>query len=227
MKVLNMTRHFKFLSALFVFACMLFLSGCSTVRVVESQVQTSTQWPAGSAAPTQALYRLERLPADVNNVHAGWAEVELEPVLASMGWTRNDIEAKYSVWIGVQAAEYMVDMRGRVVRGPWINHLQMSIGNGYGYRPRGGVGMGWTFSTGGPFNAGMRPDLPEPPIYVREVSIIVRDLQTGQVVYQTKATHDGPWSDHHNIWRAMIPAAMQGFPNPAQAKRRVVIPMSR
>jgi hypothetical protein len=42
-KELNMARHFKFIVGLFVLCGMLFLSGCSTMRVIESQVQTSTQ----------------------------------------------------------------------------------------------------------------------------------------------------------------------------------------
>jgi len=225
MKEVKMSRQFKLWSLALLSVCMSLLSGCGTLRNIDSKVQTSTQWPSSTPIPTQALYRLERLPADVNNLQAGWAEIELQSALTPLGWTRNDVEAQYSVWIGVQAAEYVVDMRGRVVRGPWFNHLHLSVGNGY--RPRSAVGMGWTFSTGGPLNAGMRPDLMEPPIYVREVSILVRDLKTGQVVYQTVATHDGPWSDHQNIWRAMIPAALQGFPNPTQAQRKVVTPIAR
>jgi len=90
-----------------------------------------------------------------------------------------------------------------------------------------GVGVGWTYTRGGPLYPGMRSDIHEPPIYVREVSILIRDLQTGQVVYQTKATHDGPWSDHANILRTMISAALQGFPSPSTVKRRVDIPISR
>jgi hypothetical protein len=225
MKELTMSRQMKLWSLALLAVCMSLLSGCGTLRNIDSKVQTSTQWPSSTPVPTQALYRLERLPADVNNLQAGWAEIELQSALTPLGWTRNDVDAQYSVWIGVQAAEYVVDMRGRVVRGPWFNHLHMSVGNGY--RPRSAVGMGLTFSTGGPLNAGMRPDLMEPPIYVREVSILVRDLKTGQVVYQTVATHDGPWSDHQNIWRAMIPAALQGFPNPTQAQRKVVTPIAR
>ena len=226
MKERTMSRQIKLLSLAFVACCMALLSACSTLRNLDSQVQTSTQWPTSSAAPTKGLYRLERLPADLNNLQAGWAENELEPVLASLGWARNDVDAQYSVWIGVQAAEYVVDMRGRVVRGPWVNHFYMGVGNGH--RPRGaGVGIGWTYHSRSPFNTGMMLDLAEPPIYVREVSIIIRDLQSGKVVYQTKATHDGPWSDHQNVWRGMIAAALQGFPNPTPAKRRVVLPIPR
>jgi hypothetical protein len=226
MKEDNMSLQFNWWALALIATSMALLSGCSTLRNIESKVQTSVQWPTSTGVPTQAFYRLERLPADINNLQAGWAEIELQPALAALGWTRNDVNAQYSVWIGVRAAEYEVDMRGRLARGPWLNHFHMNIGNAY--RPRGvGVGMGWTFSSGSPFNIGMRPDLIEPPIYVREVSIIVRDLKTSQVVYQTTATHDGPWSDHQNIWRTMIPAALQGFPNPAQTTRSVVTPIAR
>ena len=138
MKVQTMSRHFKLWTLLLATLCVAFLSGCSTVRVIESQVQTNAQWLPQNPAPAKAQFRLERLPADVNNMQAGWAEVELEPILAGLGWKRNDVDAKYSVWIGVQAAEYVVDIRGRIVRGPWLN---LNIGNGY--RPRGvGVGVG-------------------------------------------------------------------------------------
>jgi hypothetical protein len=65
-------------------ACLALLSGCNSMRIIESQVQTSVQWPASvvpSASSVLNLYRLERLPADVNNLQAGWAEVELETTL--------------------------------------------------------------------------------------------------------------------------------------------------
>ena len=213
-----MTRFFKFISAILAFGSLMILTGCSTVRVIESQVQTTTQWPAGSAAPTQAIYRLERLPADANNVQAGWAELELEPVLAALGWTRNDVDARYSVWIGVRTAEFIADAWGRPVRGPWVSHVYLGVGSGY--RPRGlSTSMGW--SLGGPIYPGVRPGFPPASGYAQEVSIIIRDLQTSQVVYQTKAMHEGPWADHPNILRAMIGAALQGFPQPSAKSRRV------
>jgi len=59
------------------------------------------------------------------------------------------------------------------------------------------------------------------------VSIIIRDLKSSQVVYQTKATHDGPWADHQTILRVMITAALQGFPNPSVLNRRVDTAIAR
>ena len=201
--------------------CSLLLSGCNSMRIIESQVQTSTQWPvtaSQSTAPAKAFFRLDRLPADVNNLQAGWAEVELEAALAPLGWTRNDTQAQYTIWIGVRAAEFIADPWGRPVRGPWVNRFNISIGTGY--RPHG---VGWGLG----MNSGMRAGFPPPSGYAQEVSIIIRDLQTSNVVYQTKALHEGPWSDHPNIWRPMISAALQGFPNPSVLNRRVDTTIAR
>jgi len=224
MKVQTMSRHFKLWTLLFATLCVAFLTGCSTVRVIESQVQTNAQWLPQSPAPAKAQFRLERLPADVNNMQAGWAEVELVSALAPLGWTRNDVDAQYSVWIGVRTAEFITDTWGRPIRGPWINHVY--IGAGTGLRPRGvGTNFGWTLTS--PAYPGMRPGFPPTVSYAQEVSILIRDLSTSQVVYQTKATHDGPWADHANILRPMISAALQGFPSPSITNRRVDISTSK
>jgi hypothetical protein len=135
-----------------------------------------------------------------------------------LGWTRNDTQAQYTIWIGVRAAEFIADPWGRPVRGPWVNRFNISIGTGY--RPHG---VGWGLG----MNSGMRAGFPPPSGYAQEVSIIIRDLQTSNVVYQTKAMHEGPWTDHQNIWRAMIGAALQGFPNPSVLNRRVDTTISR
>ena len=201
-------------------AGMLLLSACTNVRIIESHVQSTPQWTA--PAPAKAFYRWDRLPADVNNPQAGWAEVQLEAALAPLGWTRNDIEAQYSVWVGVRTAEFIADPWGRPVRSPWTNHFQVSVGTGY--RPHG-VGVGLGMSTGlPPFG---RSGFPPPSGYAQEVSIIIRDLHTSNVVYQTKATHEGPWADHSPILQAMLSAALQGFPNPQVLKRRVDTTISR
>lgn len=201
-------------------AGMLMLSACTNMRIIESQVQSTPQWTA--PAPAKALYRWDRLPADANNPQAGWAEVQLESVLAPLGWTRNDIDAQYSVWVGVRTAEFIADPWGRPVRSPWTNHVQISIGSGFRTH---GVGVGVGMSTGlPPFG---RSGFPPPAGYAQEVSIIIRDLHTSTVVYQTKATHEGPWADHNNILQAMMAAALQGFPNPQARIRRVDTTISR
>jgi hypothetical protein len=137
-----------------------------------------------------------------------------------LGWTRNDIEAQYSVWVGVRTAEFIADPWGRPVRSPWANHLQISVGTGFRHSGVGvGVGVGMS-----PFR---RNGFPPPSGYAQEVSVIIRDLNTSSVVYQTKATHEGPWQDHANILQTMMFAALQGFPNPQVLNRRVDSTISR
>jgi hypothetical protein len=220
MKQPAMSQSMKRIFLLALAAGMLLLTACTNVRIIESQVQSTPQWTG--SAPSKAFYRWDRLPADVNNPQAGWAEVQLESALAPLGWTRNDLEAQYTVWVGVRTAEFIADPWGRPVRSPWVNHLHISVGSGYRAH---GMGVGFGMSTGlPPFG---RAGFPPPSGYAQEVSIIVRDLNTSNVVYQTKATHEGPWADHANILPSMMAAALQGFPNPQVRNRRVDTPISR
>ncbi|MBC7394360.1 MAG: hypothetical protein H7340_13600 [Variovorax sp.] len=59
--------------------------------------------------------------------------------------------------------------------------------------------------------------------YVREVSIVLRELASGQVVYETHASNDGPYNRSAAILSVMFEAALQGFPNPPAGERRVDI----
>ena len=63
------------------------------------------------------------------------------------------------------------------------------------------------------------------PAYVSEVSLLMRDLQTGQIVYDTRARHDGPWHDTENVLAALFVAALEGYPQPALPVRRVGVPL--
>jgi hypothetical protein len=84
---------------------------------------------------------------------------------------------------------------------------------GRGIGPNVGLGMGMRF--------------PPPTHYRREVSLIMRDLKSGQVVYETRATHDGPWSDSEQLFATLFQAAMAQFPNPPAGLRRVNIEIPR
>ena len=57
--------------------------------------------------------------------------------------------------------------------------------------------------------------------------MIVRELPTHRVVYETHAVNDGPWLDNRAVLPAMFEAAMQGFPNPPAGPRRVDILVGR
>jgi hypothetical protein len=72
---------------------------------------------------------------------------------------------------------------------------------------------------------GMR--FPPPPQYQYEVSLLMRDLRSGLVVYETQAAHNGPWSDAEKIIPALMKAALKDFPNPPARNRQVNIEIAR
>ena len=60
-----------------------------------------------------------------------------------------------------------------------------------------------------------------------QVSLVMRDLRSGQVVYETRARHDGPWADSTPVFATLFQAAMAGFPNPPASPRKVFIDIPR
>jgi hypothetical protein len=67
----------------------------------------------------------------------------------------------------------------------------------------------------------------EQPWYQREVSVIIRELPSNRVVYETRAMNAGPWLDNLSVFPAMFQAAMQGFPTPPAGARRVDVQVGR
>lgn len=200
----------KRLATLLLITLSALLTGCASTRLIDSQVLAVANVPAG-AQLQGAKYRFERLPSQASNPEAGLAEQQAEQALAAVGLVRDDAAAQLSVLVGFQATQYFVD--------PW----------GYRYpRPFHGsifIGHGVPWGTGVGFGMGMR----SPPIaqYRREVSLILRDLKSGQVVYETRASHDGPWSDSTVVFATLFKAALANFPNPPAGPQQVNIEIPR
>ena len=195
---------------LLVLALTSLLTGCATMRVVDSQVLAVANVPAG-AQLQGAKYRFERLPSQVNNPEAGLAEQQAERALAAVGLVRDDAAAQLSVLVSFQGTQYLVDPWG--YRYPRPYYGSVSIGHGVPWGSGVGFGMGRRF--------------PPTPQYRREVSLILRDLKSGQVVYETRASHDGPWSDSTVIFATLFKAALANFPNPPAGPQRVNIEIPR
>ena len=89
--------------------------------------------------------------------------------------------------------------------------------------------LGWMMGNGGIAvgGGGLFPGLDARTNYWREVGLIIRERATQAVVFESRATHDGPWSDSNAILPAMLDAALQGFPNPPAGERRVNIEIPR
>lgn len=196
----------KRIAALLLTASALLLTGCATTRVVNSQVRAEATAPAGVQLQG-AKYRFERLPLQVHNPEAGLAEQQAEQALAAVGLVRDDAQAQLSVLVGFQSAQYVYDPAGRLGTYPWRPYGAFAFGRNGAFGYNWGVGM----------NA--------PPLtdYRREVSLILRDLRTGQVVYETHASHAGAWRDSEPIFATLFKAALANFPIPPAGIQRVNI----
>ena len=191
------------------------LTGCGTVRLVDADVRSFATPPF---VPVGASYRFERLPSQQADLaQQTRLEAIVQQALGKAGLQRNDAAAGYSVQV---SASMKVDPYS-----PWD-------------RPSPGWGSGWNFGfglqSGNALIMGGSPFLDMPgfgmgdsPYYWRQVSLIIRDLSTAQVVYETHAAQDGPWADSEAVLPALFEAALKDFPNPPPGVRRINIEIPR
>jgi len=192
-------------------ALALLLTGCSGMRLVESQVKAVATQAAGQPIEAGARYRFERLPSQVNQPRTDLVEAIAEAELAEVGLVHDEAAARYSVQIVTRMQSYLVDQWGSPVDGGRF-HGSIMIGSG---------------SMGSMFGLGMGTGFPPATKYLHEASLLLRELASGQVVYETSATHEGPWSDSDNILRALLAAALKDFPNPPAGTHRVKVEIPR
>jgi hypothetical protein len=190
------------------------LTGCASMRLIDSDVVSVAAVPPGMNLQG-AKYRFERLPSQVNNPEAGLAEQQAQAAMTAVGLVRDDAGASLSVMLGFSGSQYPADPWGRPLGPGWTPYGSIAIGSGFGGGLGSHVGLGM----------GMR--FPPPTHYRREVSVIMRDLKSGQVVYETRASHSGPWSDSVPIFATLFQAALANFPNPPAGPRRVNIEVPR
>jgi hypothetical protein len=186
------------------------LTGCTSMRLIDSDVVSVNAAPAGLSLQG-ARYRFERLPSQANNPEAGLAEQQAQAAMAAVGLVRDDEGANLSVLVGFSGTQYLADPWGRPMGSGLTPFGSLNIGSGFG--PNFGLGMGMRF--------------PPPTHYKREVSVLMRDLKSGQVVYETRASHSGPWNDSVPIFATLFQAALANFPNPPAGLRRVNIELPR
>jgi hypothetical protein len=185
-------------SRLLVCALALWLSACTHLRDVDSAVQafsTITQ------APQPSTYRLERLPSQVG---PGNPFAALEPMvaqaLAKVGLQPSDTSPRLAIQVNTEAST-----------------LQPAP-----YAP--GFAWGIHYHSYGLYTNRMLREQP-PALYRRAVSVVMRDTQTQQVVYETRAVHEDVWTDDPRIYGVLLQAALQSFPYATQGERRVRLPM--
>lgn len=184
------------------------LAGCASGYRLDNTVQSFSGLPALPATPT---YRFERLPSQVAQPGHEQLEALADPALFKAGLRRDDSSPRYSVQVSARVTRVVSPWTD-----PWGYPGAWRFGARYGgWGPRWGLGASYGF--GGPW-----PSY-EQPWYIREVGVLVRDVSSNKVVFESHANNDGPWLDNSATLSAMFDAALQGFPNPPQGPRRVDI----
>ena len=188
----------------------LLLTACAGMRIVDTDV-SNFPGPAAQAIPQAATYRFERLPSQQAQAQQSAAlEALAQAELERVGLRRDDANAQYSVQLGLRTF--------RDPQAPWDDPRYVR-----GIAVPAYVNMQYGMLMRHP-SLSMQFDF---PYYRREITIVVRRLTDAQVVFETRAQHDGRWSEDAAVLPAMFQAALQGFPNPVAGTRRVVVEIPR
>jgi hypothetical protein len=176
----------------------LLLPGCTGMRLIDNQVESFAPQKLSQGTP----YRFERLPSQQAQADTQKQLEELaQKALSKAGLQLSDT-ATLTVQLGFEQ---------RQVAGSEPPLL------GWGFGMRGGHGF---------HHRTLFSGLGDAPLYWRQVSLVMRNAQ-GQVVFESRATQEGVWSDSSNILAAMLDATLQGFPSPPSGPRRVDIEIPR
>ncbi len=180
----------------------LWLTGCASTRLVDSDVQSFSQL---AGAPARATYSFERLPSQqAQGAQQSAVEEQARLALAKVG-LRQDSAAPF----------YRVQAHART---DLLAYPDYWDGPGWGWG-------GWGGGRG--FYGGLSMRFPPPTLYRREVGLILREAASGTVVYETRAVHEGVWTDNPAVFAAMFDAALNGFPTPPTGPRRIVLEIPR
>ncbi|MEJ8820519.1 DUF4136 domain-containing protein [Variovorax humicola] len=212
------------LAAIFLIAS---LTGCASTWVVDSNVMSFSRL---DAVPAGTTYRFERLPSQqATEPRQEQLESMAGAALARVGLQRDDARAVYSAQITARVAATLSPWADPWLYPPgWGPGWGPGYGYGYGMRyGRGWYGGGWYgagWYGGGWYGSPFFPPAAN-PWYEREVGVVLRDLKSGQVVYETRARNDGPYASSGVVLAVMFDAALQGFPNPPPGERQVNLPV--
>ena len=194
-------------------AASVVLTGCASVMLVDNQVQSFPQWPAGAPQKGER-FAFDRLPSQRSETPSPLQDgLELAVRDALVAWG-------LQLPSGSEGVRWLVQVSAggqRLPRAPWENPWERpnwSISGGIGGR-HGGIALGFPLM------------MSENPYFLREITVVVREAASGRVVYETRAKHDGRWPDSRALWNAMVSAALRDFPQPAAGARQVNIEIPR
>ena len=193
--------------AAIILIATLFLTACSSMRVVDSDVTAFSAWTAAPPVPG-TRYRFERLPSQqLANAQQDRIEALATTSLSKVGMALSPPTARYSVQVLLvtEIVQRYPDP-GYGFGGPGVSIGGGSLGTS--------IGLSFPIGFGESF-------------YKRTVSVLMRDLSTQKVVFETRAMHDGPSSDAFAVLPAMLDSALLGFPQPPAGTRRINVEIPR
>jgi hypothetical protein len=186
--------------ALVALACAAgMLTGCATSRQVESDVRSF----AGTVPVTAgASYRFERLPSQTAEAQEP-LETAAQKTLTTKGLTLDNAKARYSVQLRLEADAIAPDALHNW--GSTLSSDRILIApNGTLWRE-------------------VRRPLIEASRYRHSLHVVVRDLGTAAVAFETRAVHEGSWSDTINLIAPLTEAALADFPQGEPTPKSVVV----
>ena len=190
-----------------VLIATLFLTACSGMRVVDSDVTAFSAWTAAPPAPG-TRYRFERLPSQqLINAQQDRIEALAITSLSKVGMALSPADARYSVQV------FLVTEIVQRYPGPGFGFGGSGVSIGGGSRGSS-IGLSFPIGYGDSY-------------YKRTVSILMRELLTQKVVFETRALHDGPSGDAFAVLPAMLDSALVGFPQPPAGTRRINVEIPR
>jgi hypothetical protein len=181
------------------------LGGCASMNSVESDVSTYSQWPA---ARKPATFAFERLPSQqARPQEQSDLEAAARPALLAAGFQEvSDAKsADTTVQVGVRIS--------RTDRGFYDDPFWWRGGLYYSRPGRPYWGPGFAM-------------MHDSPRYDREVALLIRDRQSGQPLYEARASSDGLSAGNTALLGAMFKAALKDFPQTGINPRRVSIPLA-
>jgi len=181
----------------------LLVAGCATLNSVTSDVHSYSQWPQGRKPSS---YAFERLPSQqARPERQQTLEAAAREALKQAGFAEAGGGEKADVTVQVGSTI------SRFERSPWDDPFWW----------RGGFYPYW-YGRGAFWGPSLSLSY-QSPRYEREVALLIRDAQSGQVLYETRAASDGYGAGDATTYAAMFEAALKDFPQPTVNPRRVSV----
>ena len=194
------------------------LAGCSTTRVIDSEVRAFANTESAASLAAGARYRFERLPSQQNAAGQATLEQMAQVALAAVGLSPQDGDGP--------ALRVQLELRAQTLQRSPFDDPWQPWGGAWG-GPWGLAGRDHVVTGNGQVVPLWSPRFPSPPWYQRELVLVIREPQGQRVLYETRARHDGPWRDDERVLPAMLKAALSGFPAGSGELRQVDVSLPR